>query len=450
MYVCNVCMCTFFAELLPKSYLDVLRRMKNLEIDSPSKSSSKTLFESKLAVFSLDPPFIISSDEDVRATFQAFFEVKGITLDSLMSEEAFYGVATRFVPSWVDCEERGAGGNRNATSLYGGLTKVSIPASVSVPWQCFPEFFTKTREERQPGYNGEIKSAGTGKVMLNEGATYAMLSMMTSFFPVGPHRFYAVPPVGYSLLAFPHCGYLLGIEWVGRLFVTPVSQPFFIASKAHEAAILALTKPEYSEFVSLQPDARDAFWQSWPSNGTPQVMWTVSAIDGMFYKIIYCSNAVDTSKIGGAKWLRGLYETYGSYEHAFDSGDIARPSGLVRAQLMFGAFTVLVKMPFVEGHELQLASLNTDDSALSTVAEAMCWLARRRLLYVDVRERNLLRRVDGSVIMVDYDDMILLREPVEDAITMCRLLREKAVVGGYTCALDLHDRLEDVIKQTWS
>jgi hypothetical protein len=53
---------------------------------------------------------------------------------------------------------------------------------------------------------------------------------------------------------------------------------------------------------------------------------------------------------------------------------------------------------------------------LAAVAEAVAWLAARRLLYTDVRGPNVL--VDGGgggARLVDYDDCVVLRTPVRSA-----------------------------------
>ena len=59
--------------------------------------------------------------------------------------------------------------------------------------------------------------------------------------------------------------------------------------------------------------------------------------------------------------------------------------------------------------------------AVAPVAEAIVWLARRKLLYTDLREPNVRIRSGGggggggaagsrapSVALIDYDDMVLL------------------------------------------
>jgi len=66
--------------------------------------------------------------------------------------------------------------------------------------------------------------------------TYVTLGIVGSMFvavPEGRRRFFTRPPVGYGLAALAHVGYVVAVEWVGRLFVSVVSQPFFLGSPEH-------------------------------------------------------------------------------------------------------------------------------------------------------------------------------------------------------------------------
>ena len=79
---------------------------------------------------------------------------------------------------------------------------------------------------------------------------------------------------------------------------------------------------------------------------------------------------------------------------------------------------------------------------MAPVARAIAWLARRGLLYTDVRPPNVLveeeeeegegggkegagrRRAAPRVHLVDFDDVLVLGEPVASAGELCALLRE--------------------------
>lgn len=124
------------------------------------------------------------------------------------------------------------------------------------------------------------------------------------------------------------------------------------------------------------------------------------------------------------------------------------PASLVDARLLYGAGEVCVLMPWVPGRDSAPADLDTGGCAVAPIARAIVWLARHRLLYVDVRGPNV--RVGAvpvvapgglgaaaappppSVTLVDYDDMVLLPQAPASADELCSLLAENgaAFVGG--------------------
>jgi len=131
-----------------------------------------------------------------------------------------------------------------------------------------PELLTSSRNFH-PGFNGEVKSAiSRGEPspnMFDELLTYVFLGTAASLFgdvPAGHRRFFSYPPVGFGLAAFPHVGYLVAVEWIGRLFVSVVSRPFFLGSPEHEAAIAALPDRDCSSDV-VDLNLGDVRVQSW-------------------------------------------------------------------------------------------------------------------------------------------------------------------------------------------
>jgi len=128
--------------------------------------------------------------------------------------------------------------------------------------------------------------------MFDELLTYVFLGTAASLFgdvPAGHRRFFSYPPVGFGLAAFPHVGYLVAVEWIGKLFVSVVSQPFFLGSPEHEAAIAALPDRDYSgDVVDLNlGDARVQSWSAQDPAGTasasaapPSVLWSVESCRG--------------------------------------------------------------------------------------------------------------------------------------------------------------------------
>ena len=420
------------------SFAAVMRQFPKLAIESPSKKSNNVLRQ-ELASLCLDAPLVLRSALPP-SVFRSFFDLDTVSVVAdLFAEANFYGLATEYVPSWVSVKQRAADAKQNAAALYGPPLNVDVPPHVSLPWFCEPELYT-TSAAGHPAFNGELKSAGTGQALYNELLTYILFGMFHSLFPAGStRRFYYQPPIGYSIAAFPHCGYLLGVEWIGKLLLYPISEPFFLGSDAHKAAVDALPDIKLSECIELDLGESDVSWACYPPGGPVQVSWT-TVVDsgGRFRKLIQCS-AFDNHPSGGMKCFRALYATYSAYSAALQahSQDDPRPATLLDARLLFGAFAVLVDMPFVGTRECTDEELNADGPILRAVAEAMTWLGRHSLLYVDLRARNVMRDAGDRVFLVDYDDMIVLPEPLQSGDDVARKLREHATQSGDVCALDL-------------
>lgn len=76
-----------------------------------------------------------------------------------------------------------------------------------------------------------------------------------------------------------------------------------------------------------------------------------------------------------------------------------------------GAFAVLVHMPFIRGRLATNKELDEDKPLLRQIAVAMAWLARRGLLYCDVRAPSVIvTDEDGGAVAhkVDNDDMAIV------------------------------------------
>ena len=429
------------------SFAAVLERVRKLVIESPSKKSNNVL-RPELASLCLDVPLVLRSAL-ASSVFRSFFNLDTVSeVADLFSEANFYELATVHVPSWVNVQRRAADAKQNAAALYGPSQVVGVPSHISLPWLCEPELYT-TSTAGHPAFSGELKSAGTGQATYNELLTYILFGMFHSLFPAGPtRRFYYQPPIGYGLAAFPHCGYLLGVEWIGKLLLYPISEPFFLGSDAHKAAVDSLPDIELSECIELNMDESDTSWACYPAVGPVQVSWTtVATAGGRFRKLIQCS-AFDSHPSGGVECFRALFATYSAYSIALrtHSQDDHCPAALLEARLLFGAFAVLVDMPFVGTRECTDKELNTEGPILRAVVEAMKWLGRHSLLYVDLRARNVLRDAGEGVFLVDYDDMVVLSEPLQSGADVVLKLREHAK-GKYDCALDLVPPLSKMLER---
>ena len=222
-------------------------------------------------------------------------------------------------------------------------------------------------------------------------------------------------------MAFAHVAYLVGVEWVGKFFMHPVSQPFFLGSAEHAAAVSPLKDVVLFEDDSVHVDSKTCSqWATHPFVGPVLVSWTLKETkSGKFLKIIE-SSAFDAAM--GAQEssmnFRNLFKVYAAYQAVIESSP-AVPSSLVKARLMFGQFAVLVEMPFVGSRCAVAAELQSPGAVASSIAAAVCWLAARGLLYVDLRPRNV--RVPGGLsemgsasgaYLIDYDDMVILPKSI--------------------------------------
>ena len=415
------------ARLDAVQYSAVLARFSRLVIASPSKASTaeRALRPSLAAFLGTDEPLVLEGAPPRESLANAFSGPR-----QFGQEHELYALATHAVPACITAQARSPGAKTNAEALYGPRAQFEVPEHVTLPLGCEPELHTCVKTPGDPAFAGEVTSLPPAT--MNEVTTYLTLGMMHSCFRVGPRRgrrFHAAPPVGYALVAMSHCGYLVGAEWVGMVLLYPLSQPFFLGSPEHAAAVRALsTAPLPAEGIVVLSDEDGATWRTYPATGTPLVSWThTPARGGRFWKVIE-SAAFDDHPDGGAAGMRALFKVHKAFAAAMDAaGDASgnpRPRALVSACLRYGAYALLVDMPFVGERCAEEHELNGEAHAcpvLRAVAAAVAWLSRRGLLYIDLRAVNVRcttpARAEEEVEawLVDYDDMLLLSAPARSA-----------------------------------
>jgi len=418
-----------------------------IRVASPVRAGRDALLRAALATFSLDGTVFFHSAV-VGDPLSAIRKLN-LPLGGLLDEGHFYNLAASLLPAWVRAvgERSSITDTKSATALYGGTDAVSSIRPVSLPWTCNPELHVRSRAFH-PGFNAEVKSISS-KDTWSELLTYVTMSMVDSLFTcTSLHRFYATPPVGYGLVCFPHCAYFVAVEWIGKLFATPFSQPFFLGSDKHKEALAALPDILYKAFVDL--DSRKV---DWDIRSSRKVMWATRPTElhtgeetllcNQFVKVI--TSAAFDSFLEPAGFFRRLYQTYQLYRAAWneavENGELHLvPEAFVQAKLWYGIFAVAVTMDFTGGREAtsqQLqASSSADEQGGRAIAKAVVWLARRGLIYYDLREPNILVVADGSWRLVDYDDMVFV-DPgtVTSVADMKRVLQdESARVPGVMAA----------------
>jgi hypothetical protein len=344
-------------------------------------------------------------------------------------EAEFYVAACAMRPVFV--ESHGSPGV-TAQDLFGAesaRTRLwNLPASAK------PELCVRAMRDvsvRRPGFNGELKSVVA--TAYDQGVMYALMDMIAIFFPSEDdkpceRRFYDNPPLGYALMAFPHTGYVLSLEWIGRVFVTVASDTFLLGSGKHESIMKALVAPVYSDPLVLK-DASDG-WTA-PANGptADRVSWRTTP-EGRFQKLIRYDLYTRAQLVHASRTYRCLQGLF-----AERPAPASVPAAIVLdARLLFGAHELLVDMAAVGGEPCEDAALSEPHIAFA-VAEGIVWLAGHNIVYTDVRGPNVLVEAAGgagggdapppvgAVHLVDYDDCLFVDEPVRTFDAFMKVLR---------------------------
>ena len=428
-----------------------------LQVDSPTAEGGGVL-RKELAVFTLDatPQELSLAALDQTRSLGALIHSR-LDPASLLHERNVYPLMTSFLPTWVLTQHRQAHvskGGISAKSLFIGKgTPPDLPRIV-LPWDCKPEILTSAHAFH-PAFNAEAKSvtsAGDAKTfrLYDQLVTYVTLGIVGSMFvavPEGRRRFFTRPPVGYGLAALAHVGYVVAVEWVGRLFVSVVSQPFFLGSPEHEAAIAALPDYNYQHSYEDMDFAGIPVLALSRDDDTPRVTWRSEGAEGdEFFKVIGWNSYE-------ARHFKRMLQVYTALSAAWDAcPSNSVPPSLLRARMLFGAGQVCVKMPWVGGRNAEAADLDFGGCAVEPVARAIVWLAKQGLLYLDLRLPNVRVAAHDRVFLVDYDDMALCKPPTcaEELITALQDDSAQAMIG-WACAgggRALHAVL-DAIRRCW-
>ena len=389
--------------------------MARVAMPSPSASNARqNVFSAGECVLSRAPVAAhalgLRVDPAVTAAFANIFPIGGSSR-AAANEATWYHAAASVLP--VFAEARG-GGDLTAAQLFGEQGAISQRWVLNA--RCKPDLHVRSRltDERphRPGFNGEIKSVAS--TWLEQAVYYVTMDMVRSFAPAaGPDqpahllRFFALPPVGFALVAFPHVGYLVAVEWVGCAFVSPVSAPFVLGSAEHAAAVAALPDVAYAPPVELPTNLgwvapERAEWgddgQSSPHgeaavSARPSKWWSLSGGGGgggggTFRKVLLWNAR------SAERWatLYRAYDRLGAVGGAM--GGAALPPPLVSGlRLLFGAHVALVEMRALADCEpCSDEDVTSASAVLDAAAEGVALLALRHgLLYTDLRGPNVMR-----------------------------------------------------------
>ena len=349
----------------------------------------------------IDAPVSVHADEAAAAAFASLArQCRGAR--GMMEERQCYVHALAHLPAFAE-RVGAAEGDISASTLF------SVAALRTAAWsfaaKCKPELHVRAcvggagEPAFRPAFNGELKTAGDGRA-LEQAAYYTAMDMVRVFFPATAaaepcaRRFFARPPLGYALVGFPHVAYFIVLEWVGKLLVAPASAPFFLGSAAHAAAAAALPDVRYED-PSLLPGGLD--WLT-PSDAAARERTSWCSAGGVFRKIVR----------GDARSGAGFAAMHRAYARLAAVLPDAPPGlHLVNSvRLTYGAHEVLVEMPAVDGREAADAEVTSGGFVLDAVAASIVWLARKGVVYVDLRGPNVLLDADGRAWLVDFDDCL--------------------------------------------
>jgi hypothetical protein len=400
--------------------------------------SDLTFFGSLGAIMLGSGPLFGLPDDEAVASFRAFCYATAETrLDvadgepmiipvdvarSLLVESAAYGVAESLRPSWsmelspIEGKQRGC---MTAGDCFPGLdgSQFFICLNSSIK----PEL--KVRSSGVTcGFNGEFKSAGDGR-MFDGAIDYCLWDMAWSSFakPAAdgrscvpkPFFFYKEAPVAYAICGVPPTSFLMKIEMAGRAFISAMSEPFFLGSYKHKAAIAQLPGHAAVPEVDLSDITSLSIWKR-RGEGEPvdfaqakarqHTIFTVfPSLDGCFYKI------KEWPAYNPRQLIRCIraYEAYAAARLIDDT----LPPSLLAADLFYGFGQIVIRMPFQRNYRPATTEEMNSAEVANALVEAFLWLAVHDLAYIDFRSPNVLVPCtgNGSAILTDYDDMLVTR-----------------------------------------
>ncbi|GAB0494703.1 hypothetical protein MMPV_005999 [Pyropia vietnamensis] len=375
--------------------------------DAPTSLAAS---DKALAVFTVRPPLSLKLPVSP-GVLETYRNMDINDLGRLTLERSFEPLALLAVPKGVTVVSRGEGDTpSSASSVHHMLPDFLLPLPIDDQTSTPPGGSTPCSLELQ-----SMPQSAVAQWFWNP-----LLTMVSDHFvgPQGHWRYYNAPPVAYCLVGLPFVGFFIAIEWVGKLHATIASDPFFVGTKQQEEMARKLPVRDAGPYMDMP--LNEGCWASHRSAADVmgKVYTTKPMIndkgDSRFYKVVPCmafdrEAADELSAPLPSLMFRWLYSTYRRYEQILaDAGDSV-PSMLVPATLRFGAFSVLVDMPFVAGRDGVETDFQ-DQAIIDALADVVVWLAHRGLLYYDLRPANI--RIDGEggnrkVTLIDYDDMLV-------------------------------------------
>ena len=407
-------------------------------------------------------PVTLPVDASLSSAFAGLLAAAG-SARRMGQERTFYPLATAHLPDFAQAVGKPLG-DMTAEALF-SPSALATPVW-SFPPGCKPELHARAaaggvgggggggggslQSALCPAFNGELKSAGDGRA-LERAALYTVLDLVRVFFPAEPapnpvaasaaaaacaanrrRLFYSTPPLGYALVAYPYMAQVFAVECLGKMLVSPFSQPFLLGSQQHVSAMAALPQPRFEAPLVLDLSVVKP-WRTAPGAREELTSWCTEG--GVFRKLVR----------GDARTGAGFAAMHAAYArlsavlpHA--PTRLRLPSSL---RLRYGLHCVLVELePVVVGRAaLEEAELRLAGSPLLlSVARAIAWLAAQRVIYTDLRAPHVVVDGKGGAWLMDYDDCIVVKEAVRSveafkaAVSACPGAGEPGTFAAYLCA----------------
>eukprot|EP01029_Cantina_marsupialis_P024435 TRINITY_DN628_c0_g1_i1.p1 TRINITY_DN628_c0_g1~~TRINITY_DN628_c0_g1_i1.p1 ORF type:complete len:458 (-),score=118.11 TRINITY_DN628_c0_g1_i1:189-1562(-) len=384
---------------------------------SPTKRMQKgnhSHFDDGVVIWNQKPVLEIGLDGDVdlpkaclrmKKSSRPFGEI--VSGDKIIDKENFF--YEDLVPENLldrDHIKRNASSDRSlfdVVDLEGFNPKVVLNGKVIKPVGTMkPEVYTV----RAP-FDAEIKKFKFSEASV-EAFSYCQAKILVNDFScrntsgdggVSAHVFWDQPPARVVWLGAGPYGSLFLVEMIGKMIMTPISNPLFLGSSSYDkkvsewvGGLQSIMNERESKHVFPSKEGGDDSYE-WRCCSNPDIQdivrWTNCAPEGKpFLKIIR------HDLVKNAFYFYRLCQVYNRMKEIYHVN-------LVKPKLWFGEMEMMVEMPFLPG---RVSTPKDIKSIASELVELDTFLRNKRLIYTDWRLENILF-VGKDWFLIDYDDM---------------------------------------------
>ncbi len=155
-----------------------------------------------------------------------------------LNETEYYAHFSRVFLDGLEESTLKPGNKQSAGKLYPGAFGKKCCVTLSI--QCQPELAMRVKHPgARPAMGGVMKPIED--CAMEEHIYYTAIAMSDSYFSkerYPNHRvFYKTPPIGCSVLGAGPMGMLFAVEWIGVVFFSIISEPFYAGSNKHKDAL---------------------------------------------------------------------------------------------------------------------------------------------------------------------------------------------------------------------